>query len=168
MKAYEGVDVYIHIFLTSALVGEWSTSRSGRFTPCTHWIGGWVNPRAGLDDLENKILHLTGTRTSTSRSSSPQPVAIRVLTTLSRLPKCRYVKEQITTGSATCLYCLCIVNKCSVPLRLNLFRPLENFRSPWTDKVVRHRYRISFPYCICFQNIRTFLVFVLSMLNNSP
>jgi hypothetical protein len=34
MKAYGGVDVEIHIFLTSALVGgELSTSRPGRFTP---------------------------------------------------------------------------------------------------------------------------------------
>jgi hypothetical protein len=34
MKTYEGVDVYIHIFLTSALVGgEWSASHPGRFTP---------------------------------------------------------------------------------------------------------------------------------------
>jgi hypothetical protein len=50
-----GVDVQIHIFLTSALVGgEWSTSRPGRFTPGTHWIGGWVNLRAGLDDLEKR------------------------------------------------------------------------------------------------------------------
>jgi hypothetical protein len=33
MKAYEVVDVYIHIFLTSALVGgEWSASRPGHFT----------------------------------------------------------------------------------------------------------------------------------------
>jgi hypothetical protein len=43
-------------FLTSALDGgEWSASRPGRAlppgerTPGTHWIGGWVGPRAGLD-----------------------------------------------------------------------------------------------------------------------
>jgi hypothetical protein len=45
MKTYGGVDVYIHIFLTSALAGgEWSASRPGR----------WVDPRAGLDDLEKR------------------------------------------------------------------------------------------------------------------
>jgi hypothetical protein len=59
---YGGVDVLIHIFLTSALAaGEWSDSRPGRFTPNTHWIGGWVDPRAGLDDLEKrKFLTLPG------------------------------------------------------------------------------------------------------------
>jgi hypothetical protein len=62
-----GVDVQIHIFLTSALVGgEWSTSSPGRFNaeeraPGTHWIGGWVYLRAGLDNLENrKFLTLPG------------------------------------------------------------------------------------------------------------
>jgi hypothetical protein len=55
MKAYGGVDVKIHIFLTSALAGgEWLASRHGRLTPSTHWIGGWVDPRAGLDDLEKR------------------------------------------------------------------------------------------------------------------
>jgi hypothetical protein len=45
---------------TSALVGgEWSTSRPGRFTPGerapgTHWIGSWVDLRAGLNDLEKR------------------------------------------------------------------------------------------------------------------
>jgi hypothetical protein len=44
------VDVYIHIFLTSALAGgEWSALRPGRFTSRarahgTHSIGGWVDP----------------------------------------------------------------------------------------------------------------------------
>jgi hypothetical protein len=53
MTAYGGVDVLIHIFLTSALVGgEWSASRPGRFHPGTHFIGGWVDPRAGLDNME--------------------------------------------------------------------------------------------------------------------
>jgi hypothetical protein len=60
MKAYGGVDVYIHIFLTSVLVGgELSASSPGRFTPRerapgTRWIGGWVDPRAGLDDVEKR------------------------------------------------------------------------------------------------------------------
>jgi hypothetical protein len=61
MKAYGGgVDVWIYSFLTSALVGgEWSASRPGRFTPGdrapgTHWIGDWMGPRAGPDDVEKR------------------------------------------------------------------------------------------------------------------
>jgi hypothetical protein len=67
MKAYGGVDVQNHIFLTSALAGdEWSASRPGHFTPWerapgTHCIGGWVDPRVGLDDVEKrKFLILAG------------------------------------------------------------------------------------------------------------
>jgi len=42
--------------LTFALDGgDWSHLRPGRFTPrerapITHWIGGWVGPRAVLDE----------------------------------------------------------------------------------------------------------------------
>jgi hypothetical protein len=60
MKAYGGVDVQIHIFLTLALVvGEWSASHPCRFTPRervpgTRWIGGWVGSRTGLDDVQKR------------------------------------------------------------------------------------------------------------------
>jgi hypothetical protein len=61
------VHVYICIFLTSTLAGgEWPTSRPGRFTPeekapGTHWIEGWVGPRASVDDVEKrKFLTLPG------------------------------------------------------------------------------------------------------------
>jgi hypothetical protein len=59
--------IYIHIFLTSALAaGEWSPSSLWCFTPgkrppASHWIGGWVEPRAVLEDLERrKFLTLLG------------------------------------------------------------------------------------------------------------
>jgi hypothetical protein len=33
----------------------------GKEPPGTHWIGGWVGPRAGMDDLEKrKFLTLPG------------------------------------------------------------------------------------------------------------
>jgi hypothetical protein len=77
MKIYLDVDVQIHVFLTSALVrGERLALLPGRFTPedkralGTHWKGGWVSPRAGLDDVE-KILYSTRIRTPTPRTSSP-------------------------------------------------------------------------------------------------
>jgi hypothetical protein len=41
----------------------------GETAPGTHWTGGWVDARAGLDDVE-KILNLTGTQTPTPRSSN--------------------------------------------------------------------------------------------------
>jgi hypothetical protein len=62
-----GVDVWIHVFLISAIVGgKWLASRLGRFTlgkraPGTNWIGDWMGPRTGLDDVERrKILPLLG------------------------------------------------------------------------------------------------------------
>jgi hypothetical protein len=55
MKAYWGVAVWLHAFLTLALDGgEWSASRPGLFAPrerapVSHRIGGWMGSRAGLD-----------------------------------------------------------------------------------------------------------------------
>jgi hypothetical protein len=44
MKTYGGVDVQVHVFLNSELVGgEWSASRPGRFT------AGGKSPRYPLD-----------------------------------------------------------------------------------------------------------------------
>jgi hypothetical protein len=58
-----GVDVYIHIFWTSTLAGgELSASHPGLFTTGTHWIGGWVDPRAGLKDVQKREIYDT-TRT---------------------------------------------------------------------------------------------------------
>jgi hypothetical protein len=55
MKTYGGVDVYIHILFTSAVAGgEWSASRPGVFTPGIYWVGGWVDPSAGLDGVEKR------------------------------------------------------------------------------------------------------------------
>jgi hypothetical protein len=49
MKTYGGVNVQIHVFLASALVGgEWSDTRPGRFTPVEKppvsivYKGGWA------------------------------------------------------------------------------------------------------------------------------
>jgi hypothetical protein len=76
MKAYGGVDVYIHIILTSALVGgEWSASRPCRFNPGerapgTNWIGGWVDPQSQSGWREENVLSFR-VLNSDPRSSSP-------------------------------------------------------------------------------------------------
>jgi hypothetical protein len=56
--AFGVLNVYIHSFLTSALVGsEWSALRPGRFALGTHWIRDWVEP----NDVEKRIfLTLSG------------------------------------------------------------------------------------------------------------
>jgi hypothetical protein len=79
MEALGGERKYsAYSFFTSALDGgEWSASRPGRAllpgkNPGTHWIGGWVGLRAGLDtEVEVKILFASvGDRTSIARSFS--------------------------------------------------------------------------------------------------
>jgi hypothetical protein len=66
------VDVELHAFLNSTIDGgEWSVSRSGRFTPAErpHGTGGSVGPRNSLDEVvkrkipsprrESKLIHKT-------------------------------------------------------------------------------------------------------------
>jgi hypothetical protein len=73
------VDVWIHVFLTLALVGgEWSDSRPGRFNsgeraPGTHYGGGWVAPEPVCRTCrrENSWPY----RDSNTDSSLVQPVA---------------------------------------------------------------------------------------------
>jgi hypothetical protein len=83
MKAYWGE--WMHIFthsLTSALDGgEWSASRSGRFTPRerargTHWIGDWVGLRAVLGVVVDRKIP-SSFRESNPRSPIVHPVAQR-------------------------------------------------------------------------------------------
>jgi hypothetical protein len=87
VKAYWGVEVWLHAFLTLALYGGgWSASHTGRFTPSerapgTHWIGGWVGPRAGLDTIvKEKFQTLPG-----PEPLIVQPIAQRYTTELHRL-----------------------------------------------------------------------------------
>jgi hypothetical protein len=82
MKAYWGSGGIAPRILTSALDGgEWSASRFSRFTPRerdpgTHWLGGWVGPRAVLDSVvKRKIPSLL--RESNPRIPIVQPVAQR-------------------------------------------------------------------------------------------
>jgi hypothetical protein len=56
MNTYGGVEVQLHAFLTSALVGgEWSASCPGFISseraPGTQCIGGWVDPKGGLNTV---------------------------------------------------------------------------------------------------------------------
>jgi hypothetical protein len=68
--------------LTSALYGgEWSASRPGRFAsmeraPGTHWIGGWVGPKAVLDAVVMRKIP-SPLRESNLRTPIVQPVAQR-------------------------------------------------------------------------------------------
>jgi hypothetical protein len=94
MKGYWGVEVPLHTFLTSALDGgEWSASHPGRFAPRegftgTHWIGGWVGPRAGLDAVGRRKIPSPCRHPDFSRGTSRVPSrkqGVRLLTGFSWL-----------------------------------------------------------------------------------
>jgi len=91
------VEVYLHAFLTSALdEGEYLALCPSCFTPgesasSTHWIGGWVGPRATLDTEAKKIL---------------LPL-LRIKLWLSRLQKylCRQKCDQVPCDSLKSGFC---------------------------------------------------------------
>jgi hypothetical protein len=92
-------------FLTSTLAGgEWSGSRPGHFTPDerapgTHWIGGWVDARAGLDDVKmGKFVTLPGLELDPSVF---QPVASRY-TDYAIPARCEYITIFNVGDSALC------------------------------------------------------------------
>jgi hypothetical protein len=74
IKKYGGVNVQIHVLLASILVeDELSAPRQiflilGERGPVTVWIGGWVGPKIGLDDMGSR---------KKSDFSAVQPVASR-------------------------------------------------------------------------------------------
>jgi hypothetical protein len=66
MKTYGSIGCIDPHILDLGTSLEWSASPPGHFTPKeispgTHWIGGWLDPRTGLDNVEKrKILTLPG------------------------------------------------------------------------------------------------------------
>jgi hypothetical protein len=84
MEAYWGSGgIAPRILLTSALDrGEWSASRPDRFIPRervagTHWIGGWVGPRAIMDAVVKRKIP-SPRRESNPRTPIVQSVLINV------------------------------------------------------------------------------------------
>jgi hypothetical protein len=76
------MEVQHHSFLTSALDGgEWSATRPSRFTPRerapgSHWIGGWVSPRAVLDAVVKRKIP------SPRRESNPRTPIVQLVAQL--------------------------------------------------------------------------------------
>jgi hypothetical protein len=133
MEMYGGLDVGIHVFLSSALVwSKWSVSPlaalpPGERAPGIHWIGGWVNLRIGLDDMEKlKFLTLLGLELRPLGS----PVAIP--TTLPRLIK---VQPFLITGCGNLLDCEIMISHCLD----NRLTDGDEVLSPYAGRALFHR-----------------------------
>jgi hypothetical protein len=134
--------------LTSILVGrEWSASRAASLTPAegapgTHWLGGWVGPRTGLDDLERrKILILRGLE--------PRPLVRPLHSQL--LYQLHYPSS---SRNIQCSFCR-LIKTSRASYRQTLISP-ANWRSfiRWSpDKLVSQCYAIEYDrsfYCALF------------------
>jgi hypothetical protein len=81
--------------------GEWSTSRPGSFTPRerdpgTHWIGGCVGPRTGLDAVVKKKFP------APAETRTPDYPAQRYTTELSRLLQLQWPNDKLGNISRHC------------------------------------------------------------------
>jgi hypothetical protein len=102
-----GEDIQLLIILDLGTRWEWVVSVTlrprftpGERTPGTHWTGGWVGPRAGLDkEVKGKIL-------CPCRGSNPdRPVVQSVVKTLYWLSypaSCQFFQVSIMSGSSCC------------------------------------------------------------------
>jgi hypothetical protein len=94
MKIYGGVDVWIHVFLTSRVDrSEWSASRPDRVNPGerapdAHWTGGWMGSQTGLDYVRRK-------KYCPYRNSAIQPTAASHSQSLYRLRYLGSVSDEI-------------------------------------------------------------------------
>jgi hypothetical protein len=117
--------------LTSTLYGgEWSASRPGRFTPRerapgSHWIGGWVSPRAVMDAVVKRKIP------SPSRESNPTT------------PIVQPVAQRYTDWAITVLYPISCIHK--------LFKTLVNIRIPSISSSGTGLMRYTATIFVCFQ-----------------
>ena len=114
------LEVQLYPFMTTALEGdEGSASRSGRFLPRerpgTHFTGGWVGRRAGLDKSGKSRSH----RDSIPGPSSPQLVAIQ--TTLPGPQQVQYILQNVRSQ-----WLLLLLNETLLCLHITLHACLEN------------------------------------------
>jgi hypothetical protein len=88
-------------FLDLGISWEWSVSRRGCFTtgkraPGIHWIGGWVDSKAGLNNVEKKICPYRDLNCDPAVAVG-QPVASHYTDYASPAPNQCHICLQITT-----------------------------------------------------------------------
>jgi hypothetical protein len=121
--------------------GKWSASRPCRFTPGekapgTHWIGGWVDPRVGLDDMENiKFLTLLGLELRPvrrpARSQSLYRLSYLDDATLEMFPR----RVKLRVNSSVTRYDPAVTEYYDNYVDITLIVKRHNARTPPTDAV---------------------------------
>jgi hypothetical protein len=111
MKAYGGSGCIDPHFLDLGTSWRWVVS----FTPrplyprgkshSTHWIGGWVGPRAGLDDVEKrKFLTLSGRQLRSVGGSACSQSLSRLLGPCLKTIKRQYIYSSIDESEVVLVF----------------------------------------------------------------